>query len=212
MMNCVEAYGGHPLSALAISTDGTRFVTVTSHGAVELWDRATETCIDAGFTSTSVPAAAVAADGTWLATGSDDSNVRIWDTATCSVTSILSGHTKTVHAVAIAPDGTWLATGDGSGEIRVWDRAGGVATAVLSGTVSTVHGLAISPNGRFIASVDGGGEMRIWERESRQTVALMRTDGALWACSWTPDGTAVIAVGDNGVYCYTFVVTRHLAG
>ncbi|MEZ0095554.1 NB-ARC domain-containing protein [Streptacidiphilus sp. EB129] len=202
-----EVYNGEPVSALTFSPDATRFVTITSHGAVELWDTATCTELKTGFTQTTIPlgGSAHAADGSWFATGGDDANVRLWDTETCAVTSTLSGHKDTVHALAIASDGTWLASGDAAGDVRVWDPESGTTTAVLSATGRPIHSMAISPDGRFIAVADSGGELRIWERASGQVTALMRADGALFACSWTPDGTAVAAAGEKGVYFFGFV-------
>ncbi|MFI7683061.1 NB-ARC domain-containing protein [Streptomyces griseoaurantiacus] len=195
--------GPHSVTAVAIAPDGTWFASISSHGAVQVWDRATNADTIAGYTSSSVYAAAISPDGAWLATGSD-TEVLIWDMATCLTTAALAGHNHTVCGVAIAPDGTWLATGDEAGEIRLWDRSTGATVTVLTGHANKVYAVAIAPNGNWIATADSGGEIRIWDRVSLRIATLMRADGALFACAWTPDGHSLAAGGGHGVYLYDF--------
>ncbi len=33
---------------------------------------------------------------------------------------------------------------------------------------------------------------------------MMRTDGILYSCAWTPDGRGVVVGGTRGVYVYEF--------
>ncbi|RPK32625.1 hypothetical protein EES39_38150 [Streptomyces sp. ADI92-24] len=46
--------------------------------------------------------------------------------------------------------------------------------------------------------------MRIWDRSSGQPLTMMRTDGPLFACTWTSDGFGLAAGGEQGVYFYRF--------
>ncbi|WP_229830626.1 WD40 repeat domain-containing protein [Actinoplanes ianthinogenes] len=67
---------------------------------------------------------------------------------------------------------------------------------------------AISADGRWLATTSEAGELRIWPlpqpTEDLEPVAAMRVDGALFACTWVPGNLDLYAVGQRGVYAFTF--------
>jgi WD40 repeat protein len=147
---------------------------------------------------------AIAPDGTWLATASRDRTARIWDAATGQQRATLTGHTSSVIAVAIAPDGTWLATASRDRTARIWDIRTGRQRATLTGHTSWVQAVAIAPDGTWLATVGGDGTARIWDAATGAARALIRVDGSLGDCAWSLSGSTLAAVGNTGLYLFTF--------
>ena len=201
--------------AVAFSPDSTWLATAgIDDTAVRLWDPATgtNTATLHGHTH-DIWSLAISPDGTWLATAScgmtyrgGNGSVRLWDRATGTNTATLRAHTNGARAVAISPDGTWLASADAyDGTVLLWDRATGACTATLRGHTTGVWALAISPDGAWLATVGiDDGTILIWDSRTRRTAAMMRTDGGLTSCTWTPNGDGIVVGGRQGVYFFEF--------
>ena len=146
----------------------------------------------------------IAPDGTWLATGSRDKTVRIWDPATGQQRARLTGHTGPVNSVVIAPDSTWLATGSRDGTVRIWDPATGQQRARLTGHTGPVESVVIAPDSTWLATGSRDGTVRIWDPATCGISAAMRVDSPLPELVWSPSGETLAAVGDAGLYCFSF--------
>jgi WD40 repeat protein len=66
--------------------------------------------------------------------------------------------------------------------------------------------MAITPDGAWLATVSRDRTVRIWDAVRHHTVALVRTEGPLNACSWGPDSQSLAVVGRYGVYLYGLLV------
>ncbi|MBW5484826.1 hypothetical protein [Streptomyces bambusae] len=64
--------------------------------------------------------------------------------------------------------------------------------------------LTVAPDGTWTASAGEDAALRVWARRSGQAAAAMRTEGALFACAWSPDGRAIATGGERGLYVYGF--------
>ena len=109
-----------------------------------------------------------------------------------------------MRAVAIAPDGSWLASGGDDGLVRVWDLATGQQRAALRGHRGAVHAVAIAPDGSWLASGGDNGLVRIWDLATGGISAVMRVDGPLEDCAWSPSSESLAAAGDAGLYHFAF--------
>ena len=189
--------------AVAVAPDGT-WLASARYPSVWIWDAATgqqRAVLDSR--TEIVEAMAIAPDGTWLATISYRT-VRIWDTATGQRRAVLAGHTGWVTAVAITPDGTWLSSAGHDGSVRIWDTATGQQRAVLVGHTETVSAVAITPDGTWLASASHDGSVRIWDPATAAACAVIRVDGSLEDCRWSPNGQALAVAGAAGLYMFTF--------
>ena len=151
---------------------------------------------------------AIAPDGTWLATASFDKSVRIWDSTTGRQRAVLLGHTKPVMSVAIAPDGTWLATASYDKTVRIWNSATGQLRAAHVGHTGRVASVAIAPDGTWLVTRGDDKALRIWNLATGDIGAVMRVDGNLQDCKWSPDGQWLAAVGQAGLYLFTSEFAR----
>ena len=210
---------GHNLkvTTVAIAPDGTWLAAVSGDGGtLRIWDTRTWT-LTASIRGDDwwVAAAAIAPDGTWLASVGGDGirsvsygMIRIWDTATWTQTAALTGLSHPVKTVAVAPDGTWLATvgGDGApdGIVRIWDTVTWSQSVTLTGHAGKVTAIAVAPDGAWLATVGDDATLRVWDRATGTSCAIMRVDGPLTDCKWSPTGMSIAAAGAGGWYYFTF--------
>ena len=201
------ALAGHTgwVTAVAIAPDGTWLASTGRDELVRVWDVATgqQRAALAGHAGW-VTAVAIAPDGTWLASTGRDELVRVWDVATGQQRAALAGHAGWVTAVAIAPDGTWLASTGRDELVRVWDVATGQQRAALAGHAGWVTAMAIAPDGTRLASTGSEGSIRIWDVAAAAACAVVRVDGSLNDCRWSPNGQILATAGDAGIYLFAF--------
>lgn len=195
-----------PVGSVAIAPDGTWLATGDGDGdgdgLVLIWDRASGTCTATltGHTEY-VQSVAIAPDGTWPATTSADT-VRTWDRRFAAQIPSQPSSTDSVMAVAIAPDGTWPATGGNDQTDRIWDRAWGTCTATLTGHTGAVRSVAIAPDGAWPATTSNDRTLRIWEIAQARTVAVARSEGALYSCVWAEGSHELAVGGERDVYLF----------
>jgi WD40 repeat protein len=64
--------------------------------------------------------------------------------------------------------------------------------------------VAVAPDGYWLATAGQDGAVRIWEAATGAVRAVMRVDGALTACQWSPCRLSVAAAGQQGLYLFNF--------
>jgi WD40 repeat protein len=192
------------VTALAIAPDGAWLASASYGGQVWIYDAVTgqPRMTLTGHTDR-VTALAIAPDGTWLASASPDRSVWIWDAVTGRPRATLTGHTTAVTALAIAPDGAWLASASRDGEVWIWDAVTGQARATLTGHTAVVTALAIAPEGTWLASASQDHTVRVWNPVTVGISAVIRVEGSLEDCGWSPCDQSLFAAGDNGLYHFT---------
>ena len=121
-----------------------------------------------------------------------------------SSTPYFVGHTRGVAAVAIAPDGTWLASASYDRTVRIWDSQTGDLRTTLTSHTREVTSVAIAPDSAWLASTTADGTLYVWELATADVVAIMRVDGRLDDCAWSPCGQILAAGGEGGMYLFTF--------
>ena len=64
--------------------------------------------------------------------------------------------------------------------------------------------VAVAPDGTWLATASGDGTARIWDAATGAARALIRVDAALEDCAWCLSGSTLAAVGNTGLYLFTF--------
>jgi dipeptidyl aminopeptidase/acylaminoacyl peptidase len=189
-----------PIWAVAITPDGTSFVTGSNDRTATVWDAKTGAELrkfvghDRG-----VRAVAVTADGARIITGSDDKTARVWDASTGAQLLKLQGHTSAVLAVAGTPDGTGIVTGSSDRTIRIWDAKTGIELHQFKDHTGAVRAVTITPDGNRIVAGLSDGTVWIWETNDDVDPLrrLVGHDASVRSVAVTPDGRRIVTGSDD---------------
>ena len=193
-----------PLSydAVAVSTDGSTFVTGDRHGTIRLWNATIEhQFVDWGDNQQDqeILALAFSLDRKMLASGSEGKTVRLWDTEKRAHIATLKGHEASVAALAFSPDGKILATGDAGKVIKVWDVNTQRERATLTGHTNSISALTFTPDGKILASGSYDGTIRFWNPDTGQEHLTFTTGHTQWI--------KAVAFAENGITLATAAFT-----
>ena len=180
------------VSALAFSPDGTRLVSATMEGQIQMWDAEMGIELTAlveqepdgvkhevkegGMMVTTIYkdpilVLAFSPNGKRLAAGSHQ-KIRLWNMETGNwgkgITSI-DGYTdgrEVFHgseALVFSPDNKTLINGDGNGRIQLWNITTGNEIITLNGHTAGVKTLKFSPDGKTLVSTGKDGTILLWD-------------------------------------------------
>ncbi|CCA75727.1 hypothetical protein PIIN_09717 [Serendipita indica DSM 11827] len=210
---------GHilPVTALAFSSDGSRFTSGSEDTTIQLWDAETGQPLGEPLRGHegSVMAVAFSPDGSRIVSGSSDMTVRMWNAVTGQPSGQpLRGHEHYVTGVAFSPDGSRVISGSLDTTIRLWDATTGQPLGdPLRDHGGFVWAVAFSPDGSRIASgssdqtirvIASGSEdetIRIWDTVTGQLLGepLRGHDWYVMAVAFSPDGSQIV----SGAFDYT---------
>ena len=180
------------IGALVFSPDGSRLVSATMEGMIQMWDPETGIELtslieqdpegvkyevkDGGMmveTSYKDPILVLAfsPNGKLLAAGSHQ-RIRLWNMETGNwgkgITAI-DGYTdgrEVFHGsegLVFSPDNKTLINGDGNGRLQLWDITTGNELITLNGHTAQVDTLRFSPDGKTLVSAGQDGTVLLWD-------------------------------------------------
>ena len=188
--------------AVAVSTDGSTFVTGDGNGTIRLWDATMEHPFENlgdHPRDQEILALAFSSDKIILASGSEDKTVRLWDTEKRAKIATLKGHEASVTALAFSPDGKILATGDAGKVIKLWGVNTQRGRATLRGHTSGISALTFTPDGKTLASGSYDGTIRFWNPDAGQEHFTFTTGHTEWI--------KAVAFAENGITLATAAFT-----
>lgn len=180
------------VSTLAFAPDGTRLVSATMEGQIQMWDAemgveltslveqepdGVEHEVKEGGTMVTttykdpILVLAFSSNGKRLAAGSHQ-QIRLWNMETGNwekgITSIegYKDGKEVFHgseALVFSPDNMILVNGDGNGRIQLWDATTTDEIITLDGHMEGVETLKFSPDGKTLVSAGKDGTILLWD-------------------------------------------------
>ena len=186
---------GHaePVTAAAISKDGSRVITVDKGGHARLWKRDDGALIAEKQLPAPLWSVALSPDGKELAIG-DDAGAIHRLTVNLDPLGTLEGHAKRVWSLAYSSDGTQLASGGEDATARVWTIGG--SAKILKGHTQRVYSVSFAPDGKRLASGSDDRTLWVWDVALGTGTQLGAQDnGGIRAVEFTRSGTEIAAGG-----------------
>ncbi|MDP1588985.1 MAG: hypothetical protein Q8M07_14640, partial [Prosthecobacter sp.] len=200
-------FGDSPLSAIALSADGTRAALGTSEGTVQLWRTADAIRLGTFQTCNSkITALAFHDDNQALSSMADDHLWRVFSLDGKEMQPPApGGSTPLAFFGGISPG--LLHTNRQGGNVILKD-VGDLLAAPSFNVGADLKGIVWSPDGRLIASVDGARQLNVWEAANGQPLGQTRCSaaGIFPKIAASPDGSllATISNGESLVRFWTW--------
>ena len=164
------------ISALGFSSDGTRIVSGTQQGKIQMWDVATGKALTTFAKPTGqenlgrISTVGFSPDGTLFAVGTHN-QIHLWEVNTGSkFFSVTTEHKRgrvtflgSPKPLAFSPDSTTLVNGLDNGAIQLWDVTTGNKVTILDGHTQGVETLKFSPNSETLVSTAMDGTILLWD-------------------------------------------------
>jgi WD40 repeat protein/serine/threonine protein kinase len=211
-----NAFAPSPLAPLAFSPDGQTLASGLERvdqrpAAIQLWDvrsrKPLQTITTHGRPVTRV---AFSPNSRLLASvGTGDprpvieaakvpGEVKVWEVNGGKPWASLPPSVGHIVSIAFAADNNILALGGEDGSVKLWDVAAGKELSALPGHGGAVTCLAFSPDGGTLATGSKDQTVRTWDLAKRCERELFRHVGGVASVAFTPDGKALLWVGNDG--------------
>ena len=192
-----------PISALALSPDGSLLVAGSGDGRARVWDTASwrgQSLADVH--QDEILSAAFSPDGRVLATTGADHTVALWEAPSLQPRFVLKGHRAPVWSATFSSTGDILATAAGDGTIKLWKSATGQEETTLGRTDPTPRSILFAPGDGFLlsgdASAPGQPGLRIWDLQTGAGHVFGVDRQGIYALARSPDGRTLALAGRGG--------------
>jgi WD40 repeat protein len=188
------------ITAVAFSPVSGLVATGTPSGKVSVWnvnskERHCEVAEKAGGITT----LAFSQDGELLAAGDGQGMVRVLRMSNCELNRMTITGPADVKALAFSPDRRRVAVGYRDKSLQIWDLSGHQPEEIITfrRDEAAVSSARFLPDGALLAMYEDG-VGKLWDVEARVREHWLReTHSVLRAVTFSPDGKALAAGGDN---------------
>lgn len=197
-----------PVDAIAISPDGSQFVTGGWDGRAVIWDRSTgKEILSLAHNGEAVTAVDWSPNGEWIVTGSDDRKngyVQLWNAKTGERVERSFGaldgsgesHVGPVLSVSFSPDGNSIVTGSDDTTARLWETATGKHVRLFFRHLGPVWDAEFDRDGKRIVTASGDGTSIVWDvATGTGKPPFTGHDGPVYTAAFSPTGPNVATGG-----------------
>lgn len=188
---------GKDWTRLRFSPDGSRFVTGTKAGALQLWDSDTGDAIGEQLPLRgAVTVITFSLDGARFAAGSEGGTVVVCDTVTGSAVQepFQFKELRGLRALAITKSGTRAVVTVDRGKHQLWDTDTGKPVGPVVEARST-YTVAINHDGLHFATAGAETVIRMWNAVQAAPVWRMTHGGSVHCLAFSPDGRCLVSGG-----------------
>lgn len=179
---------GAPLTALALSPEGTRAWSVDGEGRLALWDLSAPTAFAPAFSLAGGWSCVFSPDGSRIASGTNGKVIQVRDARTLALTTTSAPFGSLAVDVAWSPKSDRFAGGGNDGSFRVFEAATGRQVWAAEGK-GQVRSAAWSADGRLVAAGAGGsGEAKVWEAASGKELSRVTFAPGTISAAFHPQG------------------------
>jgi WD40 repeat protein len=202
------------VTAVKLSDDGSKAVSMSFDGTLRLWDTASGECqrtlqmceaVSAAVMSSmtgagmlAISGLALSADGTQALVG-DWEDLRLWDIMEGASSELLQGHKGAVRSVCLSVDGSLALSGGIDNTVRLWDMKTGTCRRVFKGHTFSVNAVDLSQDRRWAVSASNDSTIRLWHLSSGRCRRILREHtGPVNAVCFSRDGRRVLSGSQDG--------------
>ena len=203
------AAGPKPVTALAVSPDGSRVVVASGSGIVVLAGAAPPVPFE--NLPRRVNAVHFSTDGTQLVIAGGTAGLvgeaQLRDAASGALVRSFGGHRDLLYDAELSPDGALLATAGYDRSIKLWNVATGDLVRAIDVHNGAIFDLAWHPTGKLLASASADETVKLWRTsDGARLDTLKEPQGEVRAVLFTPDGSHLIAAGrDKRIHLWKLV-------
>jgi WD40 repeat protein/serine/threonine protein kinase len=200
---------------VAIAPEGLVRAVDEGHGAVSLWNRATDDCFGVlDGAPDPVRSMTFSADGKTLAIAGLRGEVQLWNIPSRRLLRKLRGYSEVLTGrFCFSADGRQLAAGYLDGRSALWRLDHEPEPAIWQAHEMQLYAEVFSPNGSWLCTVAADGLARIWETSTRRQIAQLSVSAVdALSADFSPDGKR-LAVGarDGAVTLYDLATFQPIA-
>jgi WD40 repeat protein len=168
-----------PISAIALSADGTFLASTGDDGIVKIWSLATGTKIaESSGNKHCIGSLTISPDSHTIAAGTVNGDMLLWQLENIengqpdqlSLFQTIKAHAGQINACVFSPDSQYVITGSVDGKAKIWYKGENLqfrdkARSILKGDPGrSVMSVAIDYSGKMVAIGGADGTIQLWQR------------------------------------------------
>jgi WD40 repeat protein len=192
---------GHPsISAICFSPDGTRIVTGSPNGTVQVWDAEHAKFINVSPAphKNIVLCCAFSPDGTRFITGSRDATAWLWDARTGQPLRRLASHEDSIGCVAFSQDSRLVATGSRDRTVRIWDAVEGSAVQKPLQHPTEVNSIGFGPSHSTHVVTSFENVARVWDFQTGEILFDLPHQKTVTSAQFSATGDVILTTSKDG--------------